>query len=165
MLRLQTLPHALISAASLHSVAMVTVNPLTSSVCLSLRQQQPPGPQDILAPQLPSHIEHNPSPSQFFFYFFFVCFILLRPEDRPAALWLHLLSHLLQRYGACTAKRDRHALFLIYLTASDIGSVSPCALHMQGRLPKECKRKFYAASLQGQISGSVSKALPGVVIT
>lgn len=92
-------------------------------------------------PQPPSHIEHTPSPPQLLF-FFFVCFILLHPQDGPAALWLHLLSHLLQRYQACTTKREhRHALFLICLTASDISSVSPCALHMQGRLPKECKRK------------------------
>ncbi|XP_029696959.1 uncharacterized protein isoform X2 [Takifugu rubripes] len=119
--------------------------------------QQPPGPQDILDPSL-HHTSSTPHPP------FFFCFILLHPQDGPAALWLHLLSHLLQRYQARTTERARrHALSSISVAASDISSVSLCAPHMQGWLPKECKHTFMQHFLQGQITGSVSKALPGDV--
>lgn len=67
-------------------------------------------------------------------------------------------------FSGGTKRERRHALFLIYLTASDISGVLLCALHMQGRSTERVQAETYAASLQGQISGSVSKALPGDVI-
>ena len=78
---------------------------------LSLRQQQPHGPQDILDPSLhhtSSTTRPPQSPSNSFF-------ILLHTRDLPAALWLHILWHLHERYRACTTKALTHPLFTRWL--------------------------------------------------
>lgn len=113
-------------------------------------------------PQPPSHIEPLQSPSNlfYFFSFFFSFFILLHTRDFPAALWLHLLRHLRERYRrrrvlrpptdciACSTSRSASSYMQVYRRTTG----------------KECKNVIYAATLQGQTNGSVAKVLLGNVI-
>lgn len=133
-------------------------------LCLSLsRQQQPPGPQDILDPSL-HHTSSTPPlllPNSFFFSSSFYTATssrwtgsaLATPPLTPspevpgmhdkARAQTHTFLYLLDcvRHPQCLAVRSAHAR-----TATE-----------------RVQTEIYAASLQGQISGSVSKALPVVL--
>lgn len=89
-------------------------------------------------PQPPSHIEHPPPPPPLFFFLFYT---VTSSRWTGSALATPPLTPSPEVSGT-TERARRHTLSSIYLAASDISSVSLCAPHMQGRLPKECKHTF-----------------------
>ena len=138
--------------------------PLPFSLCLflslSVRQQQPQGPQDILDPSLhhTSSPPPTPPPFQISLQLFFF-FILLRTQDLQAALWLHLLRHM---HG-----KGAQALCLPIDGIRLFNVSRPLALHSAN---EKCKHRpgglktCYMQPLQGQTDGSVAKVLLGNVI-